>query len=233
MQCYHCGGEKVVKSGRTRNGKQRFKCRACGRSLRENVQSQGYSEERKEEILRAYHERTSLRGLTRIFGVRARASRRGSKKFVSLPGLETTLETFQEGDELELDEIWSFVKRRKNKRWIWLALCRRTRQIVAFAIGNRGKKTCLLLWKAIPAAYKKAHCFADIWEAYSKVIEAQQLTQSESKTNTNHVERFNCTLRQRLGRLVRETFSFSKTDQMHNVVLTLFLHAYNRAKLFP
>lgn len=155
------------------------------------------------------------------------------KKFVSLPALKTTLETFQEGDELELDEIWSFVKRRKNKRWIWLALCRRTRQVVAFAIGNRGKKTCLLLWKAIPAAYKKAHCFADIWEAYSKVIEAQQLTQSESKANTNHVERFNCTLRQRLGRLGRETFSFSKTDQMHKVVLTLFLHAYNRSKLLP
>ncbi len=153
------------------------------------------------------------------------------KKFVSLPALETTLEAFQEGDELELDEIWSFVKRRKNKRWIWLALCRRTRQVVAFAIGNRGKKTCLLLWKAIPAAYKKAHCFTDIWEAYSKVIAQDQLTQSETKANTNHVERFNCTLRQRLGRLVRETFSFSKIDKMHQVVLTLFLHDYNRSKL--
>ena len=153
------------------------------------------------------------------------------KKWVTLPALEKTLEAFQEGDELELDEIWSFVKRRKNKRWIWLALCRRTRQVVAFAIGNRGKKTCLLLWKAIPAAYKQAHCFADIWEAYSKVIAQDQLTQSESKANTNHVERFNCTLRQRLGRLVRETFSFSKTDEMHRVVLTLFLHNYNRSKL--
>jgi transposase-like protein len=69
MQCYHCESEKVVKSGKTRNGKQRFKCRECGRSLRENPQSQGYSDERKEEILRAYQERTSLRGLTRIFGV--------------------------------------------------------------------------------------------------------------------------------------------------------------------
>ena len=65
---------------------------------------------------------------------------------------------------MELDELWSFLKRRKNKRWIWLALCRRTRQVVAFAIGNRGKKTCLVLWKAIPDANKKAHCFADIWE---------------------------------------------------------------------
>ncbi len=153
------------------------------------------------------------------------------KKWVTLPNLETTLEEFQEGDKLELDEIWSFVKRRKNKRWIWLALCRRTRQIVAFAIGNRGKRTCQKLWKAIPETYKKAHCYADIWEAYSKVIAAHQLTQSRSKANTNHVERFNCTLRQRLPRLVRETFSFSKTDQMHTIALTLFIHTYNRSKL--
>lgn len=44
------------------------------------------------------------------------------KKFVTLPTLETILEAFPEGDELELDEIGSFVKRRKNKRWIWLDL---------------------------------------------------------------------------------------------------------------
>jgi len=69
MQCYHCGSEKVRKHGRTKNGKQRFKCTACGRSLRENPQTHSYTPERKEEILRAYSERTSLRGLTRIFGV--------------------------------------------------------------------------------------------------------------------------------------------------------------------
>lgn len=84
------------------------------------------------------------------------------KKFEQLKPLESTLAPAQEGDLLELDELWSFVKRRKNKRWIWLALCRRTlcrrtRQIVAFAIGCRGKKTCRRLWNAIPAGYKEAH----------------------------------------------------------------------------
>jgi transposase-like protein len=69
MKCYHCGSERVRKHGLTRNGKQRFKCTLCGRSLRENPQDQVYSAQRKEEILRAYSERTSLRGLTRIFGV--------------------------------------------------------------------------------------------------------------------------------------------------------------------
>ena len=69
MKCYHCSSNRVRKHGQTRNGKQRFKCTSCGRSLRENPQDHVYSEKRKEEILRAYSERTSLRGLTRIFGV--------------------------------------------------------------------------------------------------------------------------------------------------------------------
>ena len=69
MECYHCGGSHVHKHGRTRNGKQRFKCRGCQRSLRENPTTNSYSPERQDEILRAYQERTSLRGLSRIFGV--------------------------------------------------------------------------------------------------------------------------------------------------------------------
>lgn len=32
--------------------------------------------------------------------------------------------------------MWSFVRFRKNKCWVWLAQCRRTRQIVAYAIGD-------------------------------------------------------------------------------------------------
>ena len=53
---------------------------------------------------------------------------------------------------LELDEMqhwlsggWSFVQFRKNKRRVWLAQCRRTRQIVAYAIGDRSETTCHLL----------------------------------------------------------------------------------------
>ncbi len=69
MECVQCGSEAVIKRGKTRNGKQRFGCKACGSTFRENPQSNAYDEARKEEILRAYHERSSLRGLTRIFGV--------------------------------------------------------------------------------------------------------------------------------------------------------------------
>ena len=44
---------------------------------------------------------------------------------------------------------------------------------------------------------------------------------------TNHVERWNNTLRQRLGQFVRRTLSFSKSWELHVVRLRLFVHRYN------
>jgi transposase-like protein len=69
VECYHCGSKNVVRNGQTNNGKQRYKCRGCGRNSREDAQGPGYSEAEKELILRAYNERPSMRGITRIFGV--------------------------------------------------------------------------------------------------------------------------------------------------------------------
>ena len=133
------------------------------------------------------------------------------------------------GEEvLELDELWSFVRERKNKRWVWLALCRRTRQVVAYAIGNRGEATCRLLWQRIPERYRGGMLYSDFWESYQKVLpEDRHRAVGKSEGRTNHVERWNCTLRQRLGRFVRKTLSFSKSEQMHETCLVLFLHDYN------
>jgi transposase-like protein len=73
VHCPHCGSEEVVRNGRAPNGKQKYRCRACKRQSRENPTPHVYPEERREEILRAYEERSSLRGLERTFGV-SRAS---------------------------------------------------------------------------------------------------------------------------------------------------------------
>jgi len=69
IKCYHCGSENIVRHGLTKNGKQRYLCRDCQRSSREDPQPNGYTEQQREQILRAYEERSSLRGLTRTFRV--------------------------------------------------------------------------------------------------------------------------------------------------------------------
>ncbi len=129
---------------------------------------------------------------------------------------------------LELDELWSFVLKKTNQAWIWIALCRKTRQVVAYAIGDRSQKTCRLLWEAIPHTYRAGQCFTDFWSAYQAVIPEEQHTAVGKETGeTAHVERWNNTLRQRLARFVRKTLSFSKSLMMHDVCLRLFLHRYN------
>ncbi len=69
LTCRHCGSEHIVRNGLTTNSKQRFLCRDCGRRSRENPQPNGYTEHERVAILRAYEERSSLRGLSRTFGV--------------------------------------------------------------------------------------------------------------------------------------------------------------------
>ncbi len=142
--------------------------------------------------------------------------------------MEETLDEAQESEELELDEMWSFVYRRKNKVWLWLAQCRRTRQIVAYALGCRGEATGRVLWQRIPAAYQGSTCFTDFWAAYAQALPPKQHRRSEKRGPTNHLERWNNTLRQRVGRFVRKALSFSKSDEMNEGALRLFLHHYNR-----
>jgi transposase-like protein len=69
VHCPHCGSEDIMRYGRTPNGKQKYRCRACKRQSRENPTPHAYPEERREEILKAYQGRSSLRGLERTFGV--------------------------------------------------------------------------------------------------------------------------------------------------------------------
>ncbi len=129
---------------------------------------------------------------------------------------------------LELDELWSFVLKKTNKRWIWIALCRLTRQVVAYVVGDRSAATCRKLWERIPPAYRVGHCYSDFWEAYHQVLpDVQHTAVGKESGQTAHVERWNLTLRQRLARFVRKTLSFSKSEVMHEICLRLFLHRYN------
>lgn len=154
------------------------------------------------------------------------------KKAANLPALSETVIAPDANDAdatiLELDELWSFVLKKTNQAWIWIALCRKTRQVVACAVGDRSKEACRILWNSIPEAYRAGHCFTDFWSAYQAVIPEEQHTAVGKETGeTAHVERWNNTLRQRLARFVRKTLSFSKSLLMHNACLNLFLHRYN------
>ena len=70
---------------------------------------------------------------------------------------------------------------------------------------------------------------SDFWLAYAEVFPRRtHRSTGKGAGETCHVERWNRTLRQRLGRFVRKTLSFSKCERMHELALRLFIHEYNQ-----
>lgn len=66
-RCTKCYSQNIVKNG-NKKGKQQYHCKDCDAYGLVNP-NHHYSPERKEEILKAYQERSSMRGISRIFGV--------------------------------------------------------------------------------------------------------------------------------------------------------------------
>ena len=112
-QCPKCESEQIVKNGRTKAGKQKYHCKSCN-AYGTLEPEEKYTPERKAEILRAYQERSSLRGLSRTFGVaRQTVTKWLAEKAETLPD-ELPLDEPEPDDVLDLDELWSFVGSKKT-----------------------------------------------------------------------------------------------------------------------
>ena len=133
------------------------------------------------------------------------------------------------GLTIECDELWSFVRKKQEAWWIWVALDTDTRQVVAMVAGDRSEATAQCLWDALPDEYRDgAVVCTDFWSAYRAAVPAEQHVAGGKGTGiTNHVERFWCTVRQRCSRLVRKALSFSKCVRNHVGALWYFIRYYN------
>ena len=67
--CHRCASSQTVKNGHIRNGKQRFKCRGCGRQFVEQPTKKVIDQATRNLIDRLLLERLSLAGIARSVGV--------------------------------------------------------------------------------------------------------------------------------------------------------------------
>ena len=201
--CTSCDGNNIVMNGLTSGNNQKFHCKDCG-CYRTLKTTQFYTNERKEEILRSYKERSSLRGTRRVYGVAVSTVLRWLEKKELLP-LSSTLQPAQQDDVVEYDEMWSFVHDKSNKQWLWLAILRRTGQTIAYHIGKRDHLSFEKLYSKIPQQYKQCQSRSDFWEAYDKLPKSLHKKCGKEEGETSKVEATNNALRQRVGRVVRKT----------------------------
>jgi len=213
MLCPSCNSERIVKNGHIHNGKQNHICKDCLRQFVENSTQKKITDYQKELVAKLLLERISLRGICRVMNVSMVWLLDFFREITNEIPKDMGIIIPDKGRlTIELDEMWSFVGSKENKQWIWLAIDRNTRQIVGFHIGGRSRNDAEKLWKSLPGVYRQcAVCYSDFWKSYESVVpECRHRAVGKESGQTNHVERTNCTLRQRISRLVRESPLFLK-----------------------
>lgn len=125
--------------------------------------------------------------------------------------------------EAEVDEMWSFVGRKGEQRWLWQALDHRTGTVLAYVLGKRQDQAFLDL-KALLQPFGIRRYYTDGWGAYQRHLDPQM--HEIGKRNTQQLERKHLTVRSRIKRLARKTIGFSRSIRMHDIVIGLFINRF-------
>lgn len=96
-------------------------------------------------------------------------------------------------------------------------------KVLAYVFGQRQDAVFLQL-KALLEPFGIPQYSTDYWGAYTRHLDAD--THEPGKRHTQKIERKHLTLRTRIKRLARKTICFSKSIQMHDIVIGLFVNRY-------
>jgi insertion element IS1 protein InsB len=237
VRCLHCHSEQIVKRGKTRRGTQRYLCQntACTTgSFLLDYRNRGCLPEVKQTIIDMSLNASGIRDTARVLRISTDTVLSELKKKEGvLESVNTTLlRTLnpeqiavdnEQAGEAEMDEMGSFVSNKGNPRWLWHAIDHHTGMVLAYVFGRRKDEVFLRL-KALLEPFGLTHFYTDHWGAYTRHLAPE--VHSPSKRNTHKIERKHLTLRARIKRLVRKTICFSKSTQMHDIVLGLFVNRF-------
>ncbi len=119
--------------------------------------------------------------------------------------------------------MWSFVGKKKEQRWLWHAVDHRSGKVLAYVLGARKDEVFLQL-KALLEPFGIQRFYTDGWGAYERHLAPEK--HNPGKRNTQRIERKHLNLRTRIKRLARKTICFSRSQQLHDIVIGLFINRY-------
>lgn len=206
-QCPMCYSNQSVKNGRTRTGKQQFRCKNCGKHFIGFYSYCAYKSDINSQIIVLVKEGVGIRGIARILKISTSTLLRRIRSIASKLRPPYILK----GKQYEVDEIKTFVGNKRRKIWIAYALERESRQVVSFKVGSRTHATLKTVLQTLFLSEAKT-IYTDKLPAYHLLI-PEALHRSWPRC-TNHIERCNLSLRTHLKRLSRRSICFSRNAAM-------------------
>jgi IS1 family transposase/transposase-like protein len=217
VACPRCSSLNVKKNGITVQQKQRHRCKDCGHQFITDYTYQAYKAEVRALVLPMTMNGSGIRDISRVLSISTntvlRLIRQAGEK-VDEPVVPKRIA------DLELDEFWSVVEKKKRQRWTWYAFDRRRKQVTAFVNGRRTDHNCASMLKKLADSHvQRFH--TDKWESYLKLLPKKK--HAIGKEGTRNIERHNLNFRTHVKRLQRRTICFSKSVEMHDAVIKLYV----------
>lgn len=224
ITCPDCSSFNLKKNGKNSTQKQKYLCQDCRRQFILDYKYRACKPEVRRLIVPMTMNGSGIRDIARVLriapGTVLKVLRQAAAQLADLRAPT-------HARQVELDEFWSFVKTKKNQRWTWYGLTSSTRRIGALVNGRRTDQSCRKLLKK----YEKSQIerFAsDDWQSYQKAIATEK--HYVGKNQTQRIERRNLNFRTHLKRLQRRTICYSKSEEMHDAVIKLYIHDCNHSQ---
>ena len=214
--CPRCQHIHFVKNGFV-NAKQRYKCPSCHYQFTRKT-PRGKPQTHKTLALLLDCHGISMNAISKLFNIHVTTVLKWGRSYAKK---HAPKRTFSPGSTvvLELDEMWHYIGKKKNKLWIWKALDRNTGYLIDWQCGGRNTETLEKLTHRLKALNVKMS-YTDKWQVYESILPASKHVQT--KAETHRIERNNYLMRHWFGRFKRPSIIVSKSVEMVNLTIALF-----------
>lgn len=219
MKCIYCN-KSCIKKG-VRQNAQKYYCKSCSR-----YQQSAYLKKRCDIItdklvVQLNNESMGVSSISKILDISKSTVVRIIKR---LAGQIKDPEFSEENQRYEVDEMYTYVKNKEKECWIMYAMNKRTKAIMSLIVGSRTKENLSAITDKLKGL-NPSKIYTDKLPVYRSLVNTK--VHEVKKYKTNHIERHNLTLRTHLKRLSRKTICFSKSIEMLENCLRIYLWGEN------
>lgn len=202
--CLFCNGLSI-KYGKSGAGKQRYLCKTCGKTFVDFYTKQSFLPKTDREVRNLLKEGMGIRSISRYLSI---SKNTVLSRILKIAGRIRKPAVFF-NHTYEVDEQYTYVQNKESGGiWITYALCRETKAVADFTIGDRTNisigRVVLPLLLSNPLKI-----YTDGLINYKSLIPRR--IHSTRRGGTNHIERQNLSNRIDLKRLNRDTICYSKS----------------------
>jgi len=227
MNCKYCNSTCIKKG--FQDGKQKYKCKSCNKNQRDTYTYRICDGKDEYYLILLNNEGMSISSMSRLTGIsKANVVNKIRKigRQISLPIIK------EQGQQYEADEMKVLIGK-KNKHcpnYLIYALNKDTKQVINMTIGRRTKENVSKVIDTIIELNPKK-VYTDKLNIYKALLENE--IHVASSHMINHIERFNLTLRTHIRRLSRDTICFSKSAEMLEYSIRIYIWKRFVKQMFP